>query len=199
MIMKKKLYLLSGTALLVAITFMRCVQIKDDAPVEELPSAISQDSLIKRGGYLVSAAACDDCHSPKLANGFEFDPGKRFSGHPSGQPMAIPDVSALKDGYILFGPGLTSAIGPWGMSFSANITSDATGIGNWTEDQFFTAIRKGKSKGIALNRDLLPPMPWPIYKNFSDDDLRAIFAFLKSTRPVRNIVPGPRTLDELRK
>jgi hypothetical protein len=83
------------------------------------------------------------------------------------------------------------------MSFAANITSDATGIGNWTEAQFFTALRKGKYKGQETGRPLLPPMPWMNYKNMSDEDMRAIFYYLKATKPVENVVPAPKAPTEL--
>jgi hypothetical protein len=91
----------------------------------------------------------------------------------------------------MFGQHFTAAAGPWGVSFAANLTSDESGIGNWTEEQFFKAIREGKSKGMDNTRPLLPPMPWENFKNLTDDDLRAMFAYLKSTKPVRNVVPAP--------
>jgi hypothetical protein len=86
---------------------------------------------------------------------------------------------------------LTSWVGPWGISYTANLTSDTTGIGMWSEDQFLYAIRNGKLKGLPGSRSLLPPMPWQSIRNYSDDELKAIFAYLKSTKPVVNIVPGP--------
>ena len=89
----------------------------------------------------------------------------------------------------LTGKMLTNYVGPWGISYSANISSDSTGIGNWSEKQFFKAIREGKYLGLDNTRPLLPPMPWQEYRHASDDDLRAIFAFLKSTKPVKNVVP----------
>jgi hypothetical protein len=107
------------------------------------------------------------------------------------------DTVNAKKGWVLFAPDLTAAVGPWGMSFSANISSDQTGIGNWTEEQFFRAIREGKSKGLKESRPLLPPMPWAQYRNLKDDDLRAIFAFLKSTKPVENRVPEWKKWNEL--
>ena len=54
------------------------------------------------------------------------------------------------------------------------------------------AIRNGKYKGLENSRPLLPPMPWDMYRNFSDDELKAVFAYLKSTKPIRNIVPAPK-------
>ena len=77
------------------------------------------------------------------------------------------------------------------------VTSDATGIGNWKEEQFIKAIREGKYKGLDNTRPLLPPMPWFVYKNLTDDDLKSIFAFLKSTNPVKNVVPAPKPFNKL--
>lgn len=154
---------------------------------------MTQTELVKRGEYLVNAVGCDDCHSPKKMgpNGPEIIEDLRFSGYPSERIINKVDSNTVKQGWMLFGSDLTSAVGPWGMSFSANITSDATGIGNWKEEQFFKVIREGKSKGLDGNRPLLPPMPWFVYKNFSDDDIRSIFAYLKSSKPVHNVVPAP--------
>jgi hypothetical protein len=73
----------------------------------------------------------------------------------------------------------------------ANLTPDATGIGNWKEEQFIYALRNGKMKGLAGSRPMLPPMPWQMYRNMTDDELKAIFAYLKTTKPIRNIVPQP--------
>ena len=92
---------------------------------------------------------------------------------------------------------LTSAVGQWGASFAGNITSDATGIGNWSEAQFRNALRKGKYKGLDNARDLLPPMPWQNFGQLTDFDIKAVFTFLKSTRPVKNVVPAPIPLAEL--
>ena len=97
----------------------------------------------------------------------------------------------------MFNEDLTSAAGPWGVSFSANITSDSTGLGNWTEAQFFKALREGKFKGLDQSRPLLPPMPWQNLKHLTDEDIRSIFAFLKSTKPVKNVVPGTRQIAQL--
>ena len=160
---------------------------------------ISQDSLVKRGSYLVNAIGCDDCHSPKKfgPNGPEVIEELRLSGRQADAPIPKADTNVAKKGWMLFASDLTAAVGPWGMSFSANITSDATGIGNWTEEQFFRAIREGKSKGLVESRPLLPPMPWQQYRTLKDEDLRAIFAFLKSTKPVQNRVPGWKKWNEL--
>jgi mono/diheme cytochrome c family protein len=167
------------------------------ADKEEQP--LTSEGLVKRGEYLVSAMGCDDCHTPKKMGpqGPELDLEHRFSGHPANQPIGKADTSVMKNGWVLFGMGLTSYVGPWGLSYAANITSDATGIGMWTEEQFLRAIRKGLSKGLEGNRPLLPPMPWFVYKNLTDEDLKAVFAYLKSTKPVKNVVPQPKQLKDL--
>ncbi len=161
-----------------------------DKPAES--QVFSQEALIKRGEYLVNTSACHDCHSPKVMTslGPEPDPSRLLSGYPEDMPLPEIKKEILID-WVLFNQQLTSAVGPWGVSFAANITSDETGIGNWTENQFLTALKKGKYKGLEGGRSLLPPMPWPIYRNMTDEDLKAIFAYLKTTKPVRNIVPGP--------
>jgi len=167
--------------------------------LETKTAALSNDSLVKRGSYLVNAMGCDDCHSPKRMgeHGPEVIPELRFSGYPSTRPLAKVDTNVLKQGWALLGPDLTNAVGPWGMSFAANISSDETGIGTWNEQQFMKAIREGKYKGLDGSRSLLPPMPWFMYRNLNDEDLRSIFAFLKSTKPVENIVPAPKQLTAL--
>jgi hypothetical protein len=86
----------------------------------------------------------------------------------------------------------TAWAGPWGVSFAANLTPDkATGIAEWSEDMFIRVARTGKHQGQPNGRDVLPPMPWFNMKHLSDEDLRAIWAYLKSLPPVRNEVPLP--------
>ncbi len=151
------------------------------------------DSLkrLDRGAYLVNAIGCDDCHTPKkmTAQGPVPDMELRFSGHPANQPFTG-DYKQTSQ-YVLINPSLTAALGPWGISYASNISSDASGLGNWTLEQFSRALREGKSKGLENGRPLLPPMPWPNFKNLSDEDIQAIFYYLKSSKPIRNIVPAP--------
>lgn len=153
---------------------------------------MTADQLVTRGEYLVNFAGCHDCHSPKEQSGQEMVMIKErlLSGYPAEKTIIQGDPEVLKQGWILFIPDLTSASGPWGVSFSANLTSDQTGIGNWTEENFIRAMKEGLYKGIPNSRQLLPPMPWQNFANAEDDDLRAIFAYLKSTTPVNNIVPA---------
>ncbi len=174
---------------------------KNDSVVsEKKPVAMDSTEKVKRGEYLVSIIGCDDCHSPKRMGpmGPEIIPELRLSGYPSSRPIQKADSNVVKQGWALLGSDLTSAVGPWGMSFSGNLTSDETGIGNWTEENFLRAIRQGKYKGLENSRPLLPPMPWFVYKNMSDEDLKSIFAYLKTVKPVENVVPIPRQLAELK-
>jgi hypothetical protein len=195
-LLKKLNWILAASGTLVGImVVMGSSLIFGDTPSHpESPPAIelNQPDLVKRGEYLVNTSACNDCHSPKRMTplGPEPDPARLLSGYPSDAPLPRVNKEALKD-WVLFNQDLTGIAGPWGVSFAANITSDETGIGNWSEDQFFMAIRHGKYKGLEGSRNLLPPMPWQVYRNMTDQDLRSIFAYLKTTTPIRNIVPAP--------
>jgi len=154
---------------------------------------MSDDALIKRGEYMVKGGGCADCHSPKnfTAEGPVPNMDLWLSGHPADSKLPAPQPAALKAGWILFTPDLTAFQGPWGTSFAANLTPDtATGIGLWTETTFFNVIRKGKYHGLPAGRDILPPMPWRMFRNYTDDDLRAIFTYLKSIKPISNPVPA---------
>ena len=187
---------LTGGLVLVACTNIETVESKTG----HASTAVDSVAQVKRGEYLVSIVGCDDCHSPKKmgAHGPEVIPELRLSGYPANRPVHKVDSNVIKQGWALMGSDLTSAVGPWGMSFAANITSDATGIGNWQEENFLRAMKQGKFKGLEGSRDLLPPMPWFIYKNMTDEDVKAIFAYLKTVKPVDNIVPRPVQLSELK-
>ncbi|MBL7947031.1 MAG: hypothetical protein JNN32_13285, partial [Flavobacteriales bacterium] len=86
---------------------------------------------IERGKYLVETMGCHDCHSPKLMgpNGPYLDPDRVLSGYPADRPL--PPLPATHEGWALMTMDLTAAVGPWGTTFAANITSDESGIGNW--------------------------------------------------------------------
>src|SRR5436189_889307 len=196
----KKTTLTTGivTLSIAATVIMYAISSGDNNP--EQPKPMTQEEKIKRGEYLVNAVGCDDCHSPKKmgAQGPEIISELRFSGSPSTAQLPSVNTGEIKKGWMMFAPDLTSAIGQWGQSYAANISSDATGIGNWKEEQFLKALREGKYKGLDNTRPLLPPMPWFVYKNFSDDDLKSIFAYLKSTKPVHNVVAAPKPFSELK-
>ena len=159
---------------------------------------ISKENMVKRGEYLVETMGCHDCHSPKVfgSQGPSPDPNLLLSGHPASVPVPKINKKANPD-WVLFSMDNTVAVGPWGISFAANLTPDDSGIGNWTLDNFAKAVRQGKSKGLDGGRMLLPPMPWSNYRNLKDDDLNAIFTYLKSLKPVKNIVPAPKAPNDI--
>ena len=201
-LLKKVNWLLTASAIVVIATmamgsalFVSC---EPTHSARGIAIEYTREELVARGKYLVNTSACHDCHTPKVMtpHGPEFDTTRLLSGYPSSAPTPKVDKDALKD-WILFGQDLTSAAGPWGVSFAANLTSDETGTGNWTEQQFFTAIRKGKYKGLEGSRALMPPMPWQVYSGMTDTDLKAIYEYLKTTKPVSNIVPAPIPPDDI--
>lgn len=155
------------------------------------PAVETEASKIERGRYLVGIMGCNDCHSPKLMGpqGPYLDPDRILSGYPADRPL--PPVPANADAWALMAMDLTAAVGPWGTTFAANITSDETGIGNWTYEQFERALRHGLYKGLEGSRPLLPPMPWQNMVDMKAEDMQAMFAYLKSTKPVENVVPAP--------
>ena len=195
--MRNKTLILVAISIAATMIFIAC----QDSKASEKPTiiAMTEQEKVKRGEYLVNTIGCDDCHSPKkpTAAGMELVPELRLSGFNPEMAKLKPSTDAVNQGWMLFGGDLTTAVGPWGQSYAANLTSDATGIGNWKEEQFIKAIREGKFKGLDNTRPLLPPMPWFVYKNLTDDDLKSIFAFLKSTKPVKNVVPEPKAFNKL--
>jgi hypothetical protein len=195
--MRKLLFIAPLLALGIAASVLSCTTTQANPEIKM--TTLDSAEKVKRGEYLVSIIGCDDCHSPKRMGpmGPEIIPELRLSGYPSKRPIMKADANVVNQGWAMFVPDLTSSVGPWGMSFSANITSDETGIGNWTEENFLRAIREGKYKGLESSRPLLPPMPWFIYKNMKDDDLKSIFAYLKTIKPVENVVPAPKSLADV--
>ncbi|HEX5044587.1 MAG TPA: hypothetical protein VFV75_16910 [Candidatus Polarisedimenticolaceae bacterium] len=147
---------------------------------------------IARGSYLVKIMVCNDCHTPwKMGEkGPEPDMSRMLSGHP--QDLVMPPPPALGNGpwVASFAATNTAWAGPWGVSYTANLTPDPeTGLGKWTADTFMQALRTGKHEGVG--RPILPPMPYPWFAQATDEDLRAIFAYLQSIPPIKNKVPQP--------
>jgi hypothetical protein len=200
--MKRASIMLGALALIIAVAVIACNSSTRPSTNNEglVATTVNPDSLIQRGHYLVTIMGCHDCHSPKKMGpiGPQIDSSRALSGHPSNQPLA-PINTKETESWMLSNHTATAFVGPWGISYAANLTSDESGIGAWTEAQFFKAIRQGKYKGMDNSRPLLPPMPWNVYANATDDDLKAIFAYLKSTPPVNNVVPAPRSLQEIAK
>jgi len=142
------------------------------------PAATSQ---VERGRYLVRITGCHDCHSPKV-KGMTPDLDRALSGRPSTTPLPTP----TKD-EVHAAPDLTAWTGPWGYSVASNLTPDPmTGIGpRYTEASFIATMRTGKKPN---GTPIMPPMPSDVYQNMTDDDLKAIFSYLKTIKPIRNAV-----------
>ena len=158
---------------------------------EQKPKFGGYESQVKWGEHLVLLGGCSDCHTPKKMSpkGPVDDESLFMSGHPAAMPAPDIDRKEVESKGLVVTQTLTAWVGPWGISYSANLTPDETGIGTWTETNFLTAIKEGKYKGISASRPLMPPMPWEQMSKLSDDELKAMFAFLKSLKPVKNIVP----------
>ena len=117
------------------------------------------------GKYLASnASGCAECHTPRDFSTGAYD----FTRPLAGGLAPFPDE-------------------PFD-TIPSNLTPDAaTGIGNWTEAQFFTAMRTGTRPNGTV---VLPFMPWPYYARWTDDDLRAVWLYLRTLKPVEHAVPG---------
>lgn len=184
----KQIIIFLGVTLTFAFLVLSCGKEKE----KYTSDSISNDSLVSRGKYLVAVTGCADCHTPKVMTpmGPVLDTLLLFSGHRSdAKPLEL-SKDAFEKGWVLFNTENTMLATSGFTSYAANITSDDTGIGTWSYEQFKIALTKGKWKGLEGSRDLLPPMPWQNYAKMSDEDLQAIFAFLKSTKPVENVVPA---------
>ncbi len=160
----------------------------DAAQKAEKPSPAER---VARGKYIVSTAGCHDCHTPwKMGDrGPEPDMSRALSGHP--EEAKVPPPPAIQGPWVMTAFATNTAwSGPWGVSFTANLTPDKeTGLGTWTEDTFIQTIRTGRHLGRG--RPILPPMPAPVYAKLTDEDLRAVFSYLQSLPPRKNQVPAP--------
>ena len=134
-----------------------------NAAPEPLTTPVPEPDLStpeKRGTYLAELAVCTDCHTP-------FD-------EKTNQPLPGMD----------FAGGNTVAIAGKQPVATANLTPSPNGIPYYTEELFIEALRTGHVRGRALSDS----MPWRFFGNMSDEDLKAIFAFLKSQKPVDHYV-----------
>lgn len=124
----------------------------------------SESDRVAYGGYLVNLADCATCHSPLTQHG--------------------PDMSRA------FAGGYRFDVGTYVVN-SANITPDsATGIGAWTEEQFmnkFIPHREEKNYNFTVGRENTI-MPLSLYAGMTDNDLKAIYAYLRSLKPITNKV-----------
>jgi mono/diheme cytochrome c family protein len=178
------------TLLTLVLTLVSGLLARANGPA--VPSAPADPVRIARGEYLVTIGGCNDCHTPwKLGpRGPEPDLTRTLSGHP--EALEMPPAPALPHGPWItsVAASMTAWAGPWGVSFTANLTPDTeTGLGDWTLEQFVQTLRTGRHQGKG--RPILPPMPYFNYAKATDEDLASLFAYLRSIPPVRNRVPQP--------
>jgi len=188
---------LSLVPVAVAIAGCTATQPAQAPTTNEAPAAAPAMSQVERGKMLIIGGGCHDCHTPKKLgpNGPEADMDRMLSGHPESEGVPPPFKPIKGSPYVIHINGhLTAWSGDWGVSFAANLTPDQnTGLGIWTEDMFLAALKQGKHMGKS--RPILPPMPWNWYGQLPDEDLKAMFAYLKSIKPIANRVPVPLTPD----
>jgi mono/diheme cytochrome c family protein len=156
------------------------------------PAQAPQDAAkVERGKHLVTTSVCNDCHTPWVMGpkGPEPDMTRMLSGHPG--DLTLPPAPRPSGPWVMTASATNTAwSGPWGVSYTANLTPDEeTGLGKWTLKNFKDTIRTGRHMGRG--RAILPPMPIPMYRHFTDEDLEAIFAYLRSIPAVKNRVPEP--------
>jgi hypothetical protein len=185
-----RLAAVAATSLLVSACSAPAPEPPPAAPVAAAPA----ETPAQRGEYLVTVGGCDDCHTPKVfgPEGPKFDMSRRLSGHPATDKLPRTPAGVLGPDKFgaLINNHLSAWVGPWGTSYTMNLTPDkTTGLGSWTEEMFIKAIRTGKHQGEG--RPILPPMPWENYKQMKDDDLKAVWAFLQSLPPIQNAIPEP--------
>jgi cytochrome c553 len=162
-----------------------------DAVTKAAPAQEGRKPNVERGAYLVKIMGCNHCHTPYTLgpNGPEPDMSRALSGHPA--DFAMPAPPALDGKWTWLGAATNTAFsGPWGTSFTANLTPDReTGLGKWSVETFIAAMKTGRHEGKG--RPILPPMPVENLAALSDDDIRDLFGYLRSLPPVRNRVPAP--------
>ena len=155
------------------------------------PAQVSQQARVERGAHLVRTMGCNDCHTPwKMGPKWpEADMSRALTGHPA--EMVMPPPPPPSGPWIGHsGATNTAFAGPWGVSFTANLTPDKeTGLGAWTEEMFIQTMRTGRHQGKG--RQILPPMPYPMVGALGDEDIKSLFAYLQSLAPVKNRVPAP--------
>ena len=139
------------------------------------------NAAVERGRYLVRITGCHDCHSPKV-QGMTPNLDLALSGRPS--TTQLPTETKTE---VHASPDLTAWTGPWGFSVASNLTPEpTTGIGTrYNEASFIATMRTGKKPN---GTPIMPPMPSDVYQNMTDDDLKAIFAYLRTVKPIRNAV-----------
>lgn len=166
------------------IAYLRSLEPKETTPVESIadfpmnfiintiptegdPQPIpDKTDQIAYGGYLVNAAACGDCHTP-------MDKGAPIEG-------------------LEFAGGFEFNMPPFGLIRSANITPHETGIGNWTEEQFVSRFKMYADSAYVPHAvspgEFQTVMPWLMYATMEEEDLKAIYAYLRTLKPIEQVV-----------
>jgi hypothetical protein len=183
---------------IVAVSFISILLFQISCTQQTEKKQMTQEELIALGKYIVNTSGCNDCHTPKIMTdmGPMPDTTKILSGHQQDEMLPPLDVNALGMQWAATTMSLTAWVGPWGISYSANLTpNNATGLGAVTEEMFIKSLREGKIKGVG--RPMLPPMPWQEYGKKTDEDLKAVYAYLHSLKPMQNMVPQPTTPDKV--
>ena len=195
--MKKYLFILPLAIMMIGACTSSYQKPAEMAESPPMPAVMTQEEAVARGKYLTTIMGCHDCHTPKTFDDHGhpvLDMTRMLSGHPAGAPYPewTPADMQERNAMALVNPMLTAWGGPWGVSFTQNLTpDDSTGLGEWTEESFIAAIRTGKHQGQPNGRDILPPMPWEMYREATDEDLKAIWAFLGTIPAIENAVPTP--------
>ncbi len=202
--MRKSYSSLIAGLVLAAIFLTQCADNKQAVPAAESTVTTEKtnfggyETQVKWGEHLVTIGGCNDCHTPKKMTpmGPVDDSSLLLSGHPEKSPAADVDRKQMESKGLIVTSDFTSWTGPWGISYSANLTPDETGTARWTEDQFLYALRNSISKGLPGSRPLMPPMSMMPVKHMTDDELKAIFAYLRTVKPVKNnsVQPTPPVL-----
>ena len=189
----KETLTLAGATLVASLAVIVAANASKPVPAPPGLRAYTKAEQVKRGEYLVTIGGCNDCHTPWIIQP-DGKPGpdltRTLSGHPQQFPITQPARLTSDRWGVAIAPMNTAFSGPWGVSFAANLTPDRlTGTGIWTFDTFKNTIRNGRHWGVA--RPLLPPMPWFNYRKMTDEDLAAVFAYLRTLKPIHNEVPVP--------
>ena len=193
--MKKYLFILPLAIMMISAcsSYQKTYEAPETAA---MPAGMTHEEAVSRGRYLTTIMGCHDCHTPKIfaEDGHPvLDMTRMLSGHPADAPYPEWTPADMeRNAMALVNPMMTAWGGPWGVSFTQNLTpDDSTGLGEWTEEAFIAAIRTGKHQGQPNGRMILPPMPWEMYKEATDKDLKAIWAFLGTIPAIENAVPTP--------
>ncbi len=139
-----------------------------------LAIAQTKEELLSRGKYIFTAIQGCGCHTSRNRDG-SYNMNMYLAGAPSNPPPKGPPPNT----------GWRNA--RWKRLYAKNITPDPeTGIGKWTESDFITAMRTG----LTPDRKILDPfMPWGHFKGITDRDLKAMWAYLRTVKPIKSKVP----------